>query len=88
MHARIYLIYTGICARNNIFYKPELTCIVAPPPHDGNDGGAPCWPRGALPRDEPARGLQERVDFWDFSSTVLYCYILDLAGESHKCRSE
>ena len=59
MRARINLIYTAICLRNNLFYRPELT---GAPPHDGNDGDAPGWPRGALPRDEPARGLQERVD--------------------------
>ena len=29
MHARINLIYTGICLRNNLFYRPEL--IDAPP---------------------------------------------------------
>ena len=38
MRARINLIYTGICLRNNLFYRPEL---IDAPPHDGNDGGAP-----------------------------------------------
>ena len=57
-YARMDLSFKSIWLRNNLFLQVQKLPV---PPHDGNNGGAPGWPSGDLPRDEPATGPRERV---------------------------